>query len=317
MQQVHNVKDLLWKALATGFAKNFVRFFYQNADAIFDLDKEIIHLNTEVVQFPGDREIIKEASRVDGLMKVTLLENEQGHTHMLLKCEVHARADKNYPRHVYNNMSILNAQYYHPVTVLIIYTETPKYFRAGLMELKLPRMRLEFEFEPFVLSDQDETALERHPNPVALGVLAALLYKTCPLKNDAELLKRKIRLVNNLKARNLSSDDAAALLTFIFLYRDFEKIEAKRKFEEVLELLNLNQSTMNFMDIYKLHCRIEALKEGKKEGRREGAEEKARIFIENLIKTGGFSLKQIAAMGNVPLKFVKGIEKEMSAPAAG
>jgi predicted transposase/invertase (TIGR01784 family) len=70
---------------------------------------------------------------------------------------------------------------------------------------------------------------------------------------------------------------------------------------------------MNIDDYVKMISKEEGLEEGKREGRKEGVEKSKRLFVENLLSNTDFTVKKIASLANVTIKFVNQIKNESKA----
>ena len=51
--------------------------------------------------------------------------------------------------------------------------------------------------------------------------------------------------------------------------------------------------------------------EGLEQGRKEAREDSSRLFVENLLKDGGFSVEKIASLTNATADFVNKIKNEL------
>lgn len=301
-RQAHNVKDLVWKLLAKNHPKQFVRYFYKNHLHLFDFSEEFIVLDTELVLLPGDRKIVREAKRVDLLIKVPLIAG----SYLLILVEIQGKNKDDYPKHVHDNFCRLFAQYHNPISVLVIYTETTRNFRSGVLNYNEPRTLIEFKFNPFVVSDQKEAELEQNPCLIGLVVLACLLFKKCIKRGgDEQLLKTKIRLIKALVKADLPYQEEAQVLSTILLYKNFEEEATMLKFESILKTLNLKQTTMSLLELYGYQSGIE--------GEKRGEEKKARLFVEYLLKGENHSLEQISSLADVTMDFILDVRKGMTA----
>lgn len=236
--------------------------------------------------------------------------------------EVHGYNKPGYPAHVQRNFSRLRDKYDDRVAVLIIYTETGPHFSPSRFDFALLGTRLSFSFAPYVVRQQQAIQLENDKEEIALMVLGILLFLKVSRgkKHDEQLLEAKIRLLDNLKKRKLGPEDEANFLTFISLYKSFYDMKFSYIFEEAIRQLNFKKKTMTNLELYAMVKAKEARKEGREEGRKEGHKEgvehgieKGRTtVIKNMLQKKRFPMKEIAAIAEVPIDFVKSVKMQLN-----
>ena len=121
-----NRDDTLWKALLEDIFDDFLRFFFPDADEIFDMEKGFEYLDKELEQLflPADDNFAPRF--VDKLVKVftkTGLEKW-----MLVHIEVQGYTDKTFERRMFQYYTRILDKYDHPITAFAIFTDANKKF---------------------------------------------------------------------------------------------------------------------------------------------------------------------------------------------
>jgi hypothetical protein len=154
-----------------------------------------------------------------------------------------------------------------------------------------------YQYNTYKVATQDEADLLAHPNPFALVVLTALRAIKAQKATDNDLMYLKIDLFRNLINRQLDKPAMRALANFLKMYLPFAKPENSLTFEQHLETITTNITTMGIEE------QILQLKkaEGKAEGKMEGKVEE----VINLITKLGLNDEQAANVAGVNTEFVR------------
>ncbi len=65
----HKRKDILLKSMIEDFPEDFVKFFYKDADNLFDLEAGFEFMDNELSQIAPDEEYMKDSVTIDKLLK--------------------------------------------------------------------------------------------------------------------------------------------------------------------------------------------------------------------------------------------------------
>src|SRR3984885_1983514 len=118
--------DLLWKGVLEDLFDDFLRFFYPEADKIFNLDSGFEYLDKELEQlFPPEADDY--ATRyVDKLVKVFTCTG--GEEWILVHVEVQGYSDQDFAKRMFQYYSRIFDQYDKPITAFAIFADTNKNF---------------------------------------------------------------------------------------------------------------------------------------------------------------------------------------------
>lgn len=118
--------DQLFKELFSRQLRWVIRFFYKEAEMLFDLDRKIELLDKELRQVSSYT--IRHSTRVDLLGKVFLKGSEE---YILLLIEIQGNADRRFNIRIYNYYTDVQRKYGDKVSVKVLLTDSNKSFRPG------------------------------------------------------------------------------------------------------------------------------------------------------------------------------------------
>lgn len=296
-----NKDDTLWKGILENICDDFLKFFFEDAEELFDLDRGFQFLDKELEQlFPTDE--IEAPKFVDKLVKVYTKTGEEDW--ILVHIEVQGYDDKDFAKRMFTYFYRILDKYGKPVTAVAIFTDANKKFQTGVYEYKYLGSKIIYEFNTYKIIEQDETALIENENPFAIVVLTVLLALKKKKLDDESLFDLKYSLAKNLLKRKISKKKIDDLLIFLQRYITFADQGYNVKFDKEIGELTGNQKSMGIREM--------VLDKAKKEGLDEGVEkgfEMAQIsFIKNLLATDSFTTSQIAVLTNASEAFVESVK---------
>lgn len=209
--------DELWKGTLADVFDDFLRFFFAEAEELFDLKKKLVFLDKEFNRlFPP--EVNTAGVRfVDKLVKVHL--KGGGSEFILVHVEIqgskgHEELSSRMFRYFYRAKDKHNVS----ITAFAILIDDVKTYHPKIYKEEYLGTRLSYEFNTYKLLNQDEEKLRADPNPfaiVALTVLTALKNKKI---NDEGLKHIKIDLTRELIKRNLDRVKHEKIMAFLAYY---------------------------------------------------------------------------------------------------
>lgn len=294
--------DTLWKGILENVYEDFLRFFFENADELFDIEKGFQFLDKELEQlFPT--EDIESPKFVDKLVKVFTKRGTEDW--ILVHIEVQGYDDKDFARRMFTYFYRILDKYGKPVTAIAIFTDSNQKFRPYEYEYDYLGTKCVFQFNTFKIADQSEIGLLKNENPFSVVVLTVMLALKKKDLGDDELYNLKYSLAKNLLGRNIEKRKVNDLLIFLQRYVSFADPHYNVKFDKKIEELTENQKTMGIRELV-LDL---AKKEGIKEGITKGVEKSKAKFVKNLLKTAKFSVSEIASLADVTESFVLKVQK--------
>ena len=281
--------DILWKAALEDLFDDFLRFFYTNADEIFDLDKGFVYLDKELEQlFPpeGDNYTPK---YVDKLVKVfTRTGMEEW---ILIHLEVQAYIDQDFAKRMFQYYIRIWDKYDKPITAFAIFADTRKGFHPKEYKTELLGTGIHYTFNTFKIIDQNDDELRASNNPFAMAVLAAKLSLSRPGIKDQQLLDHASSFIKMLLDKQMPKEKIRKIITFLRHYLRFDDQEIFNKFVQEISILTERRITMGIEEF----LIDQAEKKGIEQGIRETAvkmKEKG-LDIALIINITGLSVDEI------------------------
>ena len=303
--------DALWKGLIEDLADDFLKFFFPNAEEIFNLNRKISFLDKELEQlFPNNQDEFS-PKYVDKLLKVyTKLGKEEW---ILVHVEVQGSNDKNFTERMFTYYYRILDKYKKPITALAILTDKNKQFHPTFYKYEFLDTSVLYKFKTYKVLEADIEALAESNNPFACVIEVVQTALKKGKIADSSLFDLKITLVRKMLGKNFSKPQINALLRFLKLYIRFENKELITKFDTELDIITKRPNTMGLkefvLDRERRIARKEGLQEGREEGREEGMEMKERQkngdFTKSLLLQTNFSDEKIANLAGVEVEFVK------------
>ena len=282
--------DLLWKGVLEDLFDDFLRFFYPEADTLFDLDKSFEYLDKELEQlFPPEAGNF--ATRyVDKLVKVYT--RGGGEEWVLVHVEVQGYTDRDFARRMYQYYSRILDRYDKPITAFAIFADTNKSFHPRYYEREFLGTRIYYSYNTYKIIDHSDAELEASNNPFAMAVLSAKLSLSRPGLKDQQLFELAYDLAKRLLAKQIPREKIRKIMTFLRYYLRFENPEISAKFVQELSILTERTTTMGIEELLLDQAKKEGKLEGKKEGKEEGKLEEAKD-IARAMKNEGIPLVQV------------------------
>jgi hypothetical protein len=294
--------DALWKGILEDLFDDFLRFFFDNADEIFDMNRPFEFLDKELEQiFPTNQDEFY-PKYVDKLVKVFTKEGTE--EWILVHVEVQGSRDKEFGKRMFTYYYRILDKYDKEITAVAIFTDTNKKFKPRLYERKFMKTNLLFEFNTYKVVEQDSQKLAESDNPFALVILTAFTAIKKGKISQEELFDLKIELAKLMLSRQIHKDKIRGMMNFLKLYVRFGNDENLSKFDDIVdEFSNKPKKTMGTVEfIIDREKRMEA---------KRAYQEKDTIFVTNLLKKLTLSDEQIVDIAGVPLEFVQKIRKKL------
>ncbi|PSL25226.1 hypothetical protein CLV60_112145 [Dyadobacter jiangsuensis] len=284
--------DILWKSILEDIFDDFLKFFFPNAETLFDLEKGFEYLDKELEQvFPpdGDEFAVK---YVDKLVKVYCRSGAEAW--LLVHIEVQGYRDETFADRMFTYYYRIWDKYRKPITAFAILTDDCRHFLPNQFEQACLGTSVCFRFNSYKVLDQSEEELAASDNPFALVVLAVKLAIIGKRFSSQDFYRLKIDLAKRLLSHDFSKRKIAKLLDFLKFYIDLGSKELNKEFNEIIETINPKPKPMTIKEAV-----LYIVKE-------EAKEERNVTFIKNLLRETKFSHEEIARLADVPLKCVEG-----------
>ena len=303
--------DALWKGLIEDLADDFLKFFFPDAEEVFDLNRKISFLDKELEQlFPNTQDEFS-PKYVDKLLKVY---SKQGKEEwVLVHVEVQGSRDKTFAKRMFTYYYRILDKYDKEITALAILTDKYKSFRPSQYESEFVGTKILYKYNSYKALDADIKELAKNNNPFAsvIEVVQTALKKGRIA--DKTLFNLKIELVKKLLQKKIQKDKIRILLNFLKLYIRFENTKLNDTFEQKLDEINNRNTTMGLEEFVLDRERKVGRKEGREEGISETTYQKDFAFIKSLLNETDFNNDKISRIVGVSLEFVENVQKQIKA----
>jgi len=212
--------DMLWKAILEDVFDDFLRFFYQEADSIFNISKGFEFLDKELEElFPQEEGT--NVRYVDKLVKVFL--NDGQEKWILVHVEVQGYRDPHFEERMFTYYYRIKDRYQHDITAWAIFTDNnanyhPTQFSTGFLGTSV-----NYKFNTYKVISQDVEQLKLSNNPFSIIILTALLEIKKGKIHGKELIDLKIDLVKNLLEKGFQKEKIRHLMNFLKYYVRLKK----------------------------------------------------------------------------------------------
>lgn len=282
--------DLLWKAILEDVFDDFLQFFYEDADQIFDISRGFEFLDKELEElFPPDEG--SHVKYVDKLVKVHLMDGME--KWILVHVEVQGYRDTNFEERMFTYYYRIKDRYQHDITAWAIFTDNNVNYHPTEFKSEFLGTSLCYKFNTYKIVVQDEDLLRKSDNPFSIIILTALLeIKKGKLKSK-ELIDLKLELAKNLFEKGIAKKKIRHLLNFLKYY---VRLEQSDSFEFEQKLVNLTGKT------YPMGTEQYLLQKERKEGFEKGIEKGAFLKTVEMVLSlfdNGFQIETIANLTKI------------------
>jgi len=290
--------DILWKAALEDFFDDFLRFFYPDADKLFDIGKGFEYLDKELEQlFPPETDDYS-VRYVDKLVKVFTREGDE--EWILVHVEVQAYTDKDFAKRMFQYYYRILDKYDKPITAFAIFADTNKNFHPKHYERDFLGTRICYAYNTYKITEQDDTELEASNNPFAMAVLTAKLSLSRPALKVPQLIDLAHDLAKRLLNKQMPKEKIRKLMSFLRHYLDFENTEMLAKFEQGISILTKRSTTMGIEEFLLDRAEKKGRKEGIEKGIEKGIKDTALKMIES-----GLDIKLIADITGLTIEEIE------------
>ena len=232
--------DILWKAALEDLFDDFLRFFYPEAEALFDLQKGFEYLDKELDQlFPP--EFDNYAPRyVDKLVKVFTRSGKE--EWILIHVEVQGYTDNDFAARMFQYYYRILDKYVRPITAFAIFADSSKGFNPSSYAHEFLGTKIYYGYNTCKIIDQDDVKLMNSNNPFAMVILSAKIAINS--KRDQQLFDMSYDMARQLLRMQMPKEKIRKVMNFLKYYIRFENPEMFGKFESEISILTERSTTM-------------------------------------------------------------------------
>lgn len=297
--------DELWKGILDDTFEDFLRFFFPNADELFDFKKKFVFLDKEFNRLFPPEENAAGVRFVDKLVKVHL--KNGGTKFILVHIEVqsskgHEELSKRMFRYFYRAKDKHNVN----ITAFAVLIDNVKSYHPKIYKEEYLGTRLSYEFNTYKVLNQDEAKLRADPNPFAIVVLTVLMALKNKKVKDGRLKEIKMDLIRELIKRKVSRAKQDKIMAFIAYYVNFENPDMMIKFEKEVEQLTGRTTPMGVKEILLERRKREGIEIGIEKGQAIGRHAEA-LEIAREMKKDKFPIETIVKLTKLTIEEIQSL----------
>lgn len=285
---------------------DLLRFYFDQADHLFDMDRGFQFLDKELRELFPELENGSGNRFVDMLVKTFLRDGTE--EWILLHVEIEGRGGHCFPHRMLQYWYRIYDRYRVDIGALAVFTGGKNQRRPGSFHKAFLGTEITYKYNVYHILDHSEEELLAMDNPFALVVLAAqkaLLMGKVP---EEELAAHRLTIARALvNSKKYDHERIVRFLSFLKRFLYIENPQINRNFDKQVDKLTGKEDTMGIIETIK---KIER-EEGIELGIEQGAEKKSYEFVGNLLLNTDFDTAKIASLANVPEAFVRKVKKEL------
>jgi hypothetical protein len=298
-------QDVLWKSLLEDIFPEFLKYFFPNAEDLFDFSLGVSFLDKELEQlFPeGDTQ----NRRADKLAKVYLKNGVE--QWVLVHIEIQGYWDEHFSERMYQYFYRIRDRHKQSVVAFAILTDNNVNYRPAEYRYELLGTELVYRYNFLKLSDYSPADFQQSNSLFAIALETAWYGLRRQQLDDQKLYELKFDLCRRILQRGYVFSDFVRLFNFIKFYVSFGNTSLLSKFEnEIRNATNQPKTNMGIVEAIETYITQKAeeigLQRGMEKGMAKGIEKIAREAIPKL-RALGMDADTIANILNIPVDFVE------------
>jgi hypothetical protein len=294
---LQNAKDILWKGIIEELFADFLRFFYADADELFDMERGFDFLDKELGQLYPDVDL-KHPKFVDKLVRVYRKNGKE--EWLLIHIEVQGYKDPAFARRMFTYFYRILDRFDKAVASIAIFTDKDDHYQPDRYVYDSLETSNVFRFKTYKVRGQDIATLENSDNPFAVVVSTVLIALQAPEKDPAQLFDLSMDLVRRMFRKGFPKKKIRSLLDFIKSYVCLGDKEMLLKFDEEIDNFHQKKATMTVREIAQ-----------------QLYDEMTRLEItSNLLNKTNHPVEEIAVLVGMPVEYVLEVKDHLAATAA-
>jgi len=296
--------DILLKSAFEETFPDLLRFYFADADVLFDMERGFAFLDKELGELFPELEKAGGNRFVDMLVKVFLRNGTE--EWILLHIEIQGGSTKKFPHRMLQYWYRIYDRYGVNISALAVFTGDKNQQRPDCFHKSFLGTEITYKYNVCHILDHTEAALLAMDNPFAFVVLAAQKVLLAGKVPEEELARQRFAIARAfIESKRYSRDRIVRFLYFLKNFIYIENQEINRNFDRQTDKLIGKKHTMGI---------IEAIKFIEREAAAEEAEaRKNHEVVKNLLRHTDFGRSKIAMLAGVTESFVRKVRREMSA----
>ncbi|SEN62969.1 hypothetical protein SAMN05216436_11930 [bacterium A37T11] len=291
--------DKLLKSTFEYWFPYLLRFFYPNADDIFDFDRGIEFLDKQLKLIIPERERSKGDREADLLARVYLKDGTE--RWIICNVEIEASSSVTFSFRLFQYWYRCIDKFNVAAMSIAVYTGDESQPHPSAFNTQLLDTEVNFKFRGFHIFEKSDKELLVMGNPFALVVLAAKKAAQYDYLTDKQLNRARVLILQALrKAGTYTLEQIEGFAYFLTQFIFVQDKEENRIFDNELSKTSKGELNMGIVETVK-----EIVKEqGKLEGKTE--------VVTNLLLSNKFTIAEIANFASVTEDFVRKVQADLA-----
>ncbi|WP_020594693.1 hypothetical protein [Spirosoma panaciterrae] len=323
--------DILLKSAFEEAFPDLLRFFFSEADELFDMNRGFEFMDKELSELFPELEKQGGSRFVDMLVKAWLLDGTE--EWILVHLEIQGDDTRGFAHRMLQYWYRIYDRYGVDIVALAVFTGGKTQPRPDLYHKSFLGTEITYKYNAYHILDHSESELLAMDNPFALIVLAAqkaLLLGKIPEK---ELGEQRLTIAKALiRSQQYDSEQIRRFLFFLKTFVYIGDPDINRNFDKAIELLTGTQRAMGIIDTIKMLAKEEAreevyeeglekgiekgieqgIEQGLEKGIGRGIEQKSIEVVRNLLLAEKFTDAEIANFASVTEEFVRTVKRKLA-----
>ncbi|MCF0057278.1 hypothetical protein [Dyadobacter sp. CY356] len=302
--------DILLKSAFEEAFSDLLRFFFKDADSLFDIERGFEFMDKELLELFPDLEKQGGSRFVDMLIKIYGTDGSE--EWMLIHIEIQAQNDQQFSKRMFQYFYRIFDRYDVPVTALAVFTGAVKSLPINTFHYKFLGTEIEYKYNNYHIMEHSEEQLLAMDNPFALIVLAAQKVLLSDKIPESELAAQRLTIARALvQSGKYSIEKIRRFLYFLKTFIHIENPEFNINFDNEVSKLTGNEKAMGIIETIKMLTREEGFEQGLGQGLEKGEEKKSIEVVTRMLESGKFSFLEISNLANVSEGFVRNVQNKL------
>jgi predicted transposase/invertase (TIGR01784 family) len=298
--------DILLKSAFEEAFPDLLRFYFKQADSIFDIGKGFEFMDKELGQLFPELETKGGSRFVDMLVKTYLKSGAE--EWILVHIEIQGEDTREFAKRMFTYYYRIYDRYNVNIAALAVFTGGPRQKRPGYFHENFLGTEVLYKFSTYHILDHTEEQLTAFGNPFAFIILAAQKVLLTGKIPEQELGMQRLTVARALIAsKKYNNEQIRRFLFFLKTFIHIDNEEINRIFDIEINILTGNVNAMGIIETIKMIT----LEEGIEQGIEKGEQKKGHEVVSNLLLLKQFSISEIANIANVTEDFVVAVQSDL------
>jgi hypothetical protein len=294
--------DILLKSAFEEAFSDLLHFFFEEAGAIFDLERGFEFMDKELTELFPELEKKGGSRFVDMLVKTYLKTGKE--EWILIHIEIQDEITGNFSQRMFQYYYRILDRFDVGVAALAVFTgnkrqKSPAQYRTDFLGTKII-----YEYNAYHILDHTEDQLLAMRNPFALVILAAQKALLADKIPEKELNEQRLTIARALiESKRYDIEKIRRFLYFLKTFIHIENPEINGIFDRQIESLTGNKNFMGIIETIKMLTM--------EEGIEQGEQNKTYEIVKNLLLNTEFDNSRIAVLTSTSESFVEKVKEDL------